>query len=194
VNPTEERLHDALRAAGETIESVPAFVVPARRFTRRRVAAFVSVAAVIIAGVAFWSGSGDKEPLSTPALAGLAEPGEISVFLCVGKSTSNPACGNQDATEAEKTAIEQKILSFPQVNAVEYESQEEALARLRETFRNTPGLFSATRVGDVPDSFRVRLSDPGLSQPVVAALTGMPGTDQVVDIVRLRHKESVRTP
>lgn len=187
MNTTEERLHDALRAAGETIEAVPAFVVPARRFTLRRIAAFVSVAAVVIAGVAFWSGSGGKEPLSSPALASLVEPGEISVFLCLGRSTSNPACGHRDATVAEKAAIQQKIMSLPQVNAVEYESKEKAFVRFMHAFRNKPGLVSATKVGDIPDSFRLRLRNQGLSQPVTAAITGMPGVDQIVDETRQRH-------
>jgi hypothetical protein len=187
VNTTEERLHDALRAAGQTIESVPAFVVPARRFNLRRIAALVSITALIIGGVAFWSGSGGHEPLSSPALAGLVEPGEIQVFLCVGRSTRNPACGHQDATVVEKAAIQQKIKSFPQVSEVEYQSKEEAFVQFANAFRNSPGFVSATKVGDIPDSFRVRLSNSGLSRPVAAALNGMPGIDQVIDETRLRR-------
>ncbi|MEO5873871.1 MAG: permease-like cell division protein FtsX [Streptosporangiaceae bacterium] len=189
MNTPEERLHDALRAAGEIIEAVPAFALPTPRLPRRlrRLAVFGTITALIIGGITFWSGSGDKEPLSSPALAGLVEPGEISVFLCVGRTSGNPACAHKDATAAEKEFLKQRLMSFPRVVMVEYQSQEDAFALFVKTFRDHPGLVAATKVGDIPDSFRVRLSGTGSAEPVTSALVGMPGVDQVVDESERRH-------
>ena len=172
MNTTEERLHDALRAAGETIESVPAFVVPARRFTLRRLAAFAAVATLIIGGMAFWSGSGGRQPLSSPVEASpVNRIGDVMVFLCIEKS-SNPDCAHRKATDAERGKIVATLQTLPQVKSIEYETQEKAYTK----FYGTPPVAS---VKDWPETLTVTLTESHNGTPVVQAISGMPGIDEI---------------
>jgi cell division transport system permease protein len=181
VNTTEERLHDALRAAGETIESVPAFVVPASRFTLRRIAAFVSVAVVIIGGVAFWSGSGGRQPLSSPVQASPVNGiGDVVVFLC-GTKSSNPDCAHRKATAGERGRIMTMLRRLPQVKSVDYENHEMAYAKFRQNFANNPEFVATVKEDDMPESLTVRLTESHNSRPVVQAISGLPGIDQIMD-------------
>ena len=70
---------------------------------------------------------------------------------------------------------------MPQVAKVIPETQEQAYQRARERFKDTPGFSDTIQLGDIPDSFRVKLKDPKQYAAVVAQMQGRPGVDQVIN-------------
>ncbi|WP_019629207.1 permease-like cell division protein FtsX [Actinomadura atramentaria] len=105
---------------------------------------------------------------------------EVSVFLCA-KTSSNPACRKQDATQQQKDDIKATLEKMPQVAKVEYETREQAYARFKDRFESNPSFVNSTRPGDIPDSFRIRLKDPQQYKGVVEPLISKAGVDQVIN-------------
>jgi cell division transport system permease protein len=105
---------------------------------------------------------------------------EVSIYLC-NKLSANPSCNKTAPTPAEKQAIEQQLRSMPQVAKVTQETQEEAYQRAKEQFKDSPGIAGSIQLGDIPDSFRVKLKDPKDFNAVVAQMQGRKGVDQVVN-------------
>ncbi|MBW8487552.1 permease-like cell division protein FtsX [Actinomadura parmotrematis] len=105
---------------------------------------------------------------------------EVSVFLCA-KSSSNPSCNKQEATQADKDALKKQLGGMSQVAAVTYETKDQAYARFKDRFSSSPAFVNSVRSGDIPDSFRIRLKDPQQYKPVVQALLGQKGVDQVIN-------------
>ncbi|TNY36927.1 permease-like cell division protein FtsX [Thermomonospora catenispora] len=105
---------------------------------------------------------------------------EVSVFLC-NKTSTNPSCNKTDATDQQKAEIKRDLEGSPVVAQVTYESKEQAFERFKETFSSNPGLLQGTKVGDIPDSFRVRLSDPERVDEITKLLANRAGVDQVVN-------------
>lgn len=106
---------------------------------------------------------------------------EVSIFLCVAKSTSNADCHKRDASPQEKATLQAALKALPNVKDVEYENQQQAFSRFQGNFAKTPGFVNATKVGDIPDSFRVGLKDPQKYGEVMSTAEHMPGVDQVVN-------------
>jgi cell division transport system permease protein len=73
------------------------------------------------------------------------------------------------------------------VQEVFYESQEEAFVRFQEQFRNSPIVDNVT-ADALPESFRVKLSDPTKYDVVASAFAGRPGVEQVNDQRQLLDK------
>src|ERR671914_1864739 len=105
---------------------------------------------------------------------------EVSIYLCSETST-NASCNKADRTDAQKAQLEQDLKAMPQVSRVEYESKEQAYARFKDRFSSTPGFVQSTKEGDIPDSLRVRLTDPQQYKVVANAVNGRPGVDQVIN-------------
>ncbi|MEO5875897.1 MAG: permease-like cell division protein FtsX [Streptosporangiaceae bacterium] len=113
---------------------------------------------------------------------------EVSIFLCVAKSTANPDCKKKDASQAEKDLLQSKLKSLANVKSVVYENQQEAFTRFQGNFAKTPGFVNATKVGDIPDSFRVGLKDAKKFGDVISVAENMRGVDQVVNERELLDK------
>ncbi|WP_344888089.1 permease-like cell division protein FtsX [Nonomuraea antimicrobica] len=120
---------------------------------------------------------------------------EISVFLCK-KGSATPACGGRmggkgldakatkegkGATAAEKKAVEVLIRKTPEVVQSIFESEAEAYQNFREAFKSNQKLLNATKVEDMPESFRIRLKQQSSSQDITKKLRKQPGVAQVVD-------------
>ncbi|SEF94958.1 cell division protein FtsX [Thermomonospora echinospora] len=105
---------------------------------------------------------------------------EVSIFLCA-KTSSNANCNKTDVTEQQKQEIQNDLKGLSVVKEVKYESKEEAFERFKESFSNSPGFVNSTKVGDIPDSFRVRLKDPEKFEEVTKLLANRAGVDQVVN-------------
>lgn len=106
---------------------------------------------------------------------------EVTIFLCTKTSSSADCKNNGPATDEQKGAIERDLRAMPHVERVYYESQKEAYQRFKAQFENSPALVQATREGDIPDSFRVKLKDPQQYEVVASAVAGRPGVDSVLD-------------
>ncbi|MET8862298.1 permease-like cell division protein FtsX [Nonomuraea sp. NPDC004580] len=110
---------------------------------------------------------------------------QISVFLC-DEGTRMPTCGagrdgGKAATAAQKRAIDKLIGAAPQVAEHAFESKEMAYERFKEEFQESnPALVNATKVGDLPEAFRIALKDEMEGGEVVERLKRQPGVATVV--------------
>lgn len=105
---------------------------------------------------------------------------EVSVYLC-NKISANPACHKTAPTQSQKDEIQNQLQALPQVAKVTPETQAEALQRAKERFKDTPGFSDTIQLGDIPDSFRVKLKDPNQAPAIVAQMQNRPGVDQVIN-------------
>ena len=104
---------------------------------------------------------------------------QLSVYLCT-KISSSPQCTkNGAATAAEMAQLRQELTAMPQVSTVTYESQATAYQQFKIEF---PSMVNSVSLGDIPDSFEVKLKNTQADAAVVAqTVNGAPGVDQIVD-------------
>lgn len=94
---------------------------------------------------------------------------EVSVFLAA------------DVEDTEREAIRRSLETNPKVASVFYESKEEAYEHFREQFKSSPDLVANVQPDALPESFRVKLSDPTAFAEVASSVRSAPGVQQVVD-------------
>jgi len=105
---------------------------------------------------------------------------EVSLFLC-GKVSEASSCSAGQITKAQTSQIKADLESLsPVVEQVYFESQAEAFARFQQQFKGSPLAENAT-VNQMPESFRVKLSDPTKYAVVASAFQGRPGVEDVRD-------------
>ncbi|MFI6596134.1 permease-like cell division protein FtsX [Nonomuraea sp. NPDC050536] len=105
---------------------------------------------------------------------------EVSVFLC-GRASNQPNCKGKPVSDAQTQALQTKLKALPGVEQVYYEDQATAFKNFQDAFSNNKTLLNATRVQDLPTSFRVKLKDPNNYQVVVQAVSGEAGVASVVN-------------
>jgi len=105
---------------------------------------------------------------------------EVSIFLC-SRSSDAASCASGAVTDAQRDQIRADLESLrPLVEEVYYESKTEAFERFQEQFANSPIVENVTEEA-LPESFRVKLSDPTQYDVVASAFAGRPGIEQVND-------------
>lgn len=139
-------------------------------------AAAVALLLIVGAGVGGWLVMRD-DPAKDAAPA--ARERDVAVFLCVDTS-SNPACRRQDAEQAEKDALKQRLQEMNGVLSIKYESQEQAYENFKKVFADRKDMLNGVSPGDIPDSFRVRVADIGAANAVKTQFAGTPGVDTIV--------------
>jgi cell division transport system permease protein len=105
---------------------------------------------------------------------------EVSVFLC-GKNPTMPNCKGKAISAQQSKALMGEIQGMQGVEQVLYESPDQAYANFQKSYAANKALIDATKVEDMPASFRVKLKDPNNYQPVVQALQGKTGVAQVTN-------------
>jgi cell division transport system permease protein len=112
---------------------------------------------------------------------------EISVYLCYADS-ANPGCHGA-VTQAETTALEQRLQAMPQVENVTYVTQAEAWTLYKQAFSNEQAYVSTVTEADMPPSLEIKLVNPGADYNIVAsAVTGAQGVDSVIDEMNILDK------
>ena len=104
---------------------------------------------------------------------------EVSVYLC-GSLSESPSCVGGVVNEEQRLGIKKELEALPVVQIVFYESQSEAYTRFQERFKDSAIAQNVT-ADQLPESFRVKLSDPTQYAVVVSAFSGRPGVDVVQD-------------
>ena len=104
---------------------------------------------------------------------------EVSVYLC-GSLSESPSCAGGVITPEQRMSIKTDLDALPVVQSVFYESQSEAYARFQERFKDSAIAQNVT-ADQLPESFRVKLTDPTQYAVVVSAFSGRPGVDVVQD-------------
>jgi cell division transport system permease protein len=112
---------------------------------------------------------------------------EVSIFLC-SKASTNPNCSKTEVTPGQISSIQSDLEKLPQVARVQHETKEVAFERFKQQFSDTPGMLASTKVGDIPESLRVKLKNPQEYKAVVAAVSTRPGVDQVVNEQEILNK------
>ena len=104
---------------------------------------------------------------------------EVSVYLC-GSLSESPSCAGGVITPEQRMSIKTDLDALPVVQSVFYESQSEAYTRFQERFKDSAIAQNVT-ADQLPESFRVKLTDPTQYAVVVSAFSGRPGVDVVQD-------------
>lgn len=105
---------------------------------------------------------------------------EVSIFLC-SKGSDTPSCGGDAVTDDQREQIKSDLESLrPLVQEIYYESRKEAFERFKEQFKDSP-IAENVSEGALPESFRVKLSDPTKYDVVASAFAGRPGIELVSD-------------
>jgi cell division transport system permease protein len=105
---------------------------------------------------------------------------QVSIFMC-GKDSLDVNCDGKAVTPEQRDALRSQLDEMkPLVKNVYYESEQQAFDRFKEQYRNSP-LSDYLQVGDIPENFRVQLSDPKKYDVVVSAFEGAPGVGRVQD-------------
>ena len=82
---------------------------------------------------------------------------QASIFLCT--ATARTPCTGP-VTEDQKQNVRSQLEQLrPLVKEVFFESEQEAFDRFREQFKDSP-ILGNIKVGEIPSSYRVQLSDP----------------------------------
>jgi len=106
---------------------------------------------------------------------------EVSIFLCTAQSTGVPSCASGKVTPAQRSQVKRDLDSMkPLVQEVYYESSDQAYARFKKQFKNSPYL-SQISPDAMPSSYRVKLSDPKRYDDIVNAFSGAQGVEAVSD-------------
>lgn len=111
---------------------------------------------------------------------------QVSIYLCT-EGAPQPNCNEQAATDTQKATIESQLTALPEVEQVYVEDAEQAYERFREQFRNSP-IADTVQVGDIPESFRVKLKDPTKFAVVSSQFHGAPGVASVQDQEKVLKK------
>ena len=112
---------------------------------------------------------------------------EVSVYLCYAES-ANPDCHGA-ATQAQTTALQQRLQAMPQVSGVTYVSQAQAWALYKQTFTNDQSYVSTLKESDMPPSLEVKTHNAGSDDSVVVSeMTGATGVDSVIDEMSILAK------
>ncbi|GAA3543385.1 hypothetical protein GCM10022419_024430 [Nonomuraea rosea] len=135
--------------------------------------------------------------LSQPTTADLPEvEPKVSVFLCA-PSSAMPACGakrtddaasgvnevakgGKGVTGAQKEDLARLIESMPEVESFVFEDQATAYANFKRSFAaSNKALVEATKVEDMPESFRLTMKPDARWEKAVSKLRRQPGVGQV---------------
>jgi len=112
---------------------------------------------------------------------------EISVYLCY-KGDINPTCHGAVTTEQQQS-LQQRLTAMPQVESVEYVSQQQAYTLFKSAMSNEQSLVSTVTASELPPSLEVKLRNPSADYQIVAsAVQGAQGVDSVIDEMTILNK------
>ncbi|WP_427383491.1 permease-like cell division protein FtsX [Janibacter sp. G56] len=112
---------------------------------------------------------------------------QVSIYLCTDDSMQGNCEGGGVTDEQKETIAAQLDEMKPLVKEVYHETEEQAFERFQEQFKNSP-IAGNVRVGDIPQSYRVSLSDPTKYDVVVSSFEGAPGVASVQDQEKVLKK------
>ena len=109
---------------------------------------------------------------------------EVTVYLC-GTTSTSPGCAGREVTQQERQQLATNLGATPQVKTVFYESKDQAYARFKEQFKDSPDLVANVNPDALPESYRIKLRDPSKFEVVASAFRDRPGVDAVQDQKKL---------
>jgi cell division transport system permease protein len=94
---------------------------------------------------------------------------EVSIFL------------KTDVTDAQRQQIDQAISSNPLVASRTYETREQAYARFKELWSDSPDFVNSVGPNSLPESFRVKLKDPEKYKTFADQMQSLQGIQDIID-------------
>jgi cell division transport system permease protein len=91
-------------------------------------------------------------------------------------------------TVAHRDAIDVDLRQDPLVLTYDFEDQQEAYERFKAIYANAPELVEATKPESLPESFRIKLKDPGSFEAFDEKYKGREGIDRIIDQKQLVEK------
>jgi len=151
---------------------------------RRNRSMAISVALVTMVSVLFL-GIGLLDQRQVDALKGYwYDRVQVSIFLCTARSDL-PNCSAGAVTESQRNQIRRQLDAMrPLVKSVFPESQLQAYDRLKAQYKDSP-TYRDIMPSQMPESFRVQLSDPTKYDVITSSFTGAPGVGDVQDQRRI---------
>ncbi len=102
----------------------------------------------------------------------------VSIYLC-GNSSPEPTCAGQAVTQAQRDTIRSQLEAMPIVKQVYYESSAQAYTNYKKLFKNSPDLVKNVDPTALPESFRVKLTDPQKFDVIRTQFAGEQGVQLV---------------
>ncbi len=101
---------------------------------------------------------------------------EVSIFLV------------DNVTEAQVTALGEKLSANPLVKESKHETKEEALARFKVLYQDSPDFVNAVNADSLPESFRVKLKNPEDYDKFAEDVKGDEAIQRIIDQRELLQK------
>lgn len=154
--------------------------IAARRRTRRRQRAVALVGVVAALGTAaVLSTGGEEPPTLTQAMMLVAAPSCSEEP--VERDATDVALFLDDAvTGPQRSALAAALAGDDRVGAHSFETREQAYQRFRVLWADSPDFVAAVDVDQIPESFRLRLTDPGRYAALRDDYAAMAGVGQIV--------------
>jgi hypothetical protein len=188
VTDLDQRIHTELERlvarapVPPTVEDIAARrLAPSRRPLVVALAAVVVLLAAVLGAVALRQTAGDGSAPVAPPTTVSARP-DLIVFL------------DPDATDAQVTAVRDRLASAPEVVDAVFVDQQQALDEFHELYRDDPGLLEAVTADVLPPSYRVDLVDPDAAPALIAGLERLPGVREATTTPVSRLPDDVAIP
>lgn len=90
----------------------------------------------------------------------------------------------QDVTAEQKTAIESALHALEPVEAIRFESREQAWQRFKEMFKDSPDMIAQASADAMPESFRLTTKGREFDCARLVPIRRLPGVDEIQVIQR----------
>ncbi|OKI15117.1 cell division protein FtsX [Nocardiopsis sp. TSRI0078] len=110
----------------------------------------------------------------------------LTIYMCTDISPTQVCQENGAATEADRESLEGTLNGLNEVASFDYLTAAEAWQDFQDRLGSSnEALANAAQEGDIPDNYRVQLTDPAHYDTVRNAVEGAPGVDTVSDDQRV---------
>lgn len=109
---------------------------------------------------------------------------QINITLCSDNSVG-ATCLEGQVTDQQRQVIEQTLRDNPEVASFSFQSQQDAYARAREIYAQSPNgqrVFDTVRPSDFNQAYLVVLNDPDEFEGVTSAVNGLDGVYTIIDL------------
>lgn len=96
-----------------------------------------------------------------------ADPVTLTAFL------------NSAVTAGQRNAVERRMQAVPTARDVTRTSKEQAYARFKELYKNSPDLVAQTKPDALPESFSATVANGAYAEAAAAAIRALPGVDDM---------------
>jgi hypothetical protein len=151
------------------------------RIRRRRTMAIAAAATVLAAAAGVISVAGRTDPPVTVAAAMVP----VAAPSCSAKPVKKDATDvtiflDPAATEPQLSAVARALHADARVGALQFEDREQAFQRFKARWASNPDLVKAVGATQLPESFRLRMTDPAQYTALRTTYATMAGVDQIV--------------